>query len=122
MILRPTKEGNYKVVGEAYCDGFMNGEALLGPLPDSFEIVKRYNPKADTWDWAYMNPKTGIFQVEDPRLGPMPSGWSIQSHEEEEFLQRFKNDETGEVTWDDPRLTLEALRKRGVPLQVFTLV
>jgi hypothetical protein len=30
IVLRPTIDGRYKVVGEAYCDGFMDAEALLG--------------------------------------------------------------------------------------------
>jgi hypothetical protein len=121
MVLRPTKEGNYKVVGEAYCDGFIDGKALFGPFPDSFEVVSRHSPSEDAWRPAYLNRKTGVFQAEDPRLGPMPSGWSIKSHENEEFVQWFVNDETGEET-RDPRLSSEALRKRGVPLQVFNLV
>jgi len=121
IILRPTTNGGYKVVGEAYCDGFMDGEALLGPLPDFFKAVVRSDSK-NMWRWSYLNQKTGVFQAEDPRLGPLPGEWSIQSHKNEEFEQLFLNAETGNETWRDPRLTSEALRKRGVPLQVFDLV
>jgi hypothetical protein len=113
MILRPTQEGNYKLVGEAYCDGFMHGEALLGPLPDSFTAVFRHNPTHDTYVWAYLDQETGVF------------GWSIKSHKDEQFMQLFVNNQTGvtEVeTWGDPRLSWEALEKRGVPLQIFDLV
>jgi len=121
IILRPTTNGGYKVVGEAYCDGFMDGEALLGPLPDFFKAVFRSNSKNE-WRWSYLNQKTGVFQAEDPRLGPLPAEWSVKSHEDDELIQLFLNDETGNETWHDPRLTSEALRKRGVPLQVFDLV
>ncbi|KAF8849413.1 HET-domain-containing protein, partial [Acephala macrosclerotiorum] len=33
MILRLVEDNKYKVVGEAFCQGFSNGEGLLGPLP-----------------------------------------------------------------------------------------
>jgi hypothetical protein len=125
MILRPTQEGNYKLVGEAYCDGFMHGEALLGPLPDSFNAVFRHNPTNSTFRWAYLDQETGVFQAEDPRLGPLPDGWSIKSHKGEQYAQLFVNNQTGVTrveTWDDPRLGWEALEERGVPPQVFDLV
>lgn len=125
MILRPTQEGNYKLVGEAYCDGFMHGEALLGPLPDSFNAVFRVNPTDGTYGWAYLDQETGVFQAEDPRLGPLPPGWAIKSHKNEQFEQLFVNNQTGVTkveTWDDPRLSWEALEKRGVPLQIFDLI
>jgi hypothetical protein len=125
MILRPTQEGNYKLVGEAYCDGFMHGEALLGPLPDSFTAVFRHNPTNGDYFWAYLDQETGVFQAEDPRLGPLPPGWSIKSHKNEQFWQIFVHNQTGVArvkTSRDPRLSWEALEKRGVPLQVFDLV
>jgi hypothetical protein len=33
LVLRPSSGGRYGIIGEAYCDGFMDGEALLGPIP-----------------------------------------------------------------------------------------
>jgi hypothetical protein len=127
IILRPTQDGSYKFIGEAYCDGCMHGEALLGPLPDSFETVWRYdyNPECGYFRWAYRNKETGKFQPEDPRLGPLPLEWSYGSHPEDEFWQAFVKDNPGnprEVTLWDPRLSSEALRRRGVPLRVFELV
>jgi hypothetical protein len=125
MILRPTQEGNYKLVGEAYCDGIMHGEALLGPLLDSFNAILRHNPTNGSLEWAYLDQETGVFQAEDPRLGPLPDGWSIKSHKGEQYAQLFVQNQTGVTrvqTWDDPRLSREALEKRGVPLQVFDLV
>jgi hypothetical protein len=123
MMLRPTTEG-YMVIGEAYCDGHMHGEALLRPLPDSFEAIWRYDDNMGDpyYRWAYRSRETGLFQVEDPRLGPLPEGWTVKSHEREEFWQMFVNDNSGEETRFDPRLTSEELRKRGVPIQVFDLI
>ncbi len=103
----------------------MHGEALLGPLPDSFNAVFRHTPTNGSFGWAYLDQETGVFQAEDPRLGPLPDGWSIMSHKNEQYKQLFVNDQTGVTrvkTWDDPRLSWEALEKRGVPLQVFDLV
>jgi hypothetical protein len=120
MVLRPTKDGSYKVVGQAYYDGFMDGEALLGPLPDSFKVAYRFYRNGR--EWAYLNQETGVFQAEDPRLGPLPFGWRLETHQNGDSGQWFINNETGEKSKTDPRLTSEALRKRGVPLQVFDLV
>ena len=40
MLLRPTKYG-YSVVGACYVQGFMDAEALLGPLPEDWKRVPR---------------------------------------------------------------------------------
>jgi hypothetical protein len=124
MILRSNADGSYKLVGAAYCDGFMTGEALLGPLPNSFEAIRRNdeNIVSAEFRWVYLHNETGKFQIEDPRKGQLPPGWEIRSHIEDQFWQLFANEETGEETWGDPRLTSKELRKRGVPLQVFNLV
>jgi hypothetical protein len=121
LVLRTCSEGGYEVVGEAYCDGFMVGEALLGPFPHPFVPRRRYDG-SESWYWGYLNQETGLFQAEDPRLGPLPPGWSLRSHLSEEFEQWIVNDETGEQAFPDPRLTSEALRKRGVPLEEFVLI
>jgi len=121
VVLRPRSEGGYEVIGEAYCDGFMDGEALLGPFPRSFVPRYRYDG-TESRSWGYLNQETGLFQAEDPRLGPLPPGWSLRSHPSEEFEQWIVNDETGEQAFPDPRLTSEALRKRGVPLEEFVLI
>lgn len=65
MILRPTKTGYYEVIGEAYCDSFIDGEALLGPFHDSFTPVLRYLPGFGVV-WAYLDQQKGIIQAEDP--------------------------------------------------------
>jgi hypothetical protein len=43
MVLRPSGNGNYLLVGEAYCDAVMWVEVFLGPLPEDFEGVQNYN-------------------------------------------------------------------------------
>jgi hypothetical protein len=46
----------------------------------------------------------------------------VKPHATADFKQWIVNDETGEEAFPDPRLTSEALRKRGVPLQEFVLI
>ena len=66
IILRAKNDNYYEVIGQAYCEGLMDGEALLGPLPDHYEMVT-----TEPW-WPFMDHKTGNNQAEDPRLGPLP--------------------------------------------------
>jgi hypothetical protein len=72
MIFREGRNDTYQVIGEAYLDGFMECQALLGPLPDPFEYIRHYNEPDDTWYDVCFNRKTGLVQVEDTRLGPLP--------------------------------------------------
>lgn len=62
--------------------------------------------------------------AEDPRLShvPLPQGWTFDARDKAEYFQPFLNYETQEVTARDPRLTLNALRDRGVNLEEFDLI
>jgi hypothetical protein len=122
MVLRPTTNNQYQFVGEAYYYEAMSwtDDALFGPLPGSYELIVR---TADRKEYpAYIDRTTGFITPEDPRLGPLPQGWNLYPHERSLFRLQFKNDETGQSTRKDPRLSPEALKKRGVKLQVFDLV
>ena len=123
LILRPNDAQTYKVVGECYIDGFMEGEALLGALPTNWQRVLRFFPDLGTRYSAFTNVHTGIVQVEDPRLGPLPAGWRISDHSKKHAYNLFSNEELGVTgTLADPRLSPEALRARGVNLQEIRLV
>ena len=122
MILRPVENGQYQVVGESYCHGVADGEALLGTLSNGWEVRRRIIDFDHSCWWFYLNPETGKGQVEDPRLGPLPKKWRKKSHDYENFWAIFVNDETGEEAWRDPRLKPEALVERGIELRVFDLV
>ncbi len=123
MILRPCKQDYYRVVGGAYCEDIMDGEALLGPLPEGFRIVWRYNESTQVWYQSFLEKKSDKFYAEDPRLGKLPRGWRKDEHPNEEFFSRFVNDETsGDIVYFDPRLAPEALRERGVKLEEFKLI
>ncbi|KAL9018203.1 MAG: hypothetical protein Q9185_004476 [Variospora sp. 1 TL-2023] len=122
MVLRPTDDGSFLVVGECYVQGLMDGEALLGPLPSNWRRVSRFYEETKTsWD-AFNDRDRGIWQVEDPRLGPLPEGWCEQEHPKQHLYARFRDKTTDVVDWHDPRLLPSSLRDRGVELQEFNLV
>jgi hypothetical protein len=124
FILRPADFGYSQFVGEAYCHGFMDGEALLGPLPERFQLVRKLEENTNTHWWSHMDRETESFYCEDPRLGELPSGWRRRGHLSEKSWSWFVNEETGEEMKDrgDLRLTAKALKQIGVDLKVFKLV
>ncbi|KAI0200163.1 hypothetical protein F4808DRAFT_429912 [Astrocystis sublimbata] len=126
MILRPRPASTeFEIIGEAYTDGFMEGEGLLGPFPPGFEPVHGFDddvrqPWRKTMDW-----NTGELHQEDPRLpDSLPSGWERRPHAYDKVDISFVNTTTGEVREGgmDPRLNEENLIAMGVPIQRFTLV
>ena len=122
LVLRPCGDGSYKVMGECYIDGFMDGAAYLGPLPTKWQRTARYFEGFATNYYTFVNLQTGEFQVEDPRSGPLTAGWYISDHERKDALNLYANDETGVRTRFDPRMTPEALTARGVEMREFQLV
>lgn len=92
--LRPVGQGKWQVVGETYLNGFSDGEGLLGPLPDGVRVVSRLDN--DMESWAYLNEKTGVLDIEDPRLGPLQSPWSRKKYSEDGRWTWYLNTETGE--------------------------
>jgi len=124
MILRPTREGNFKVVGEAYYDEIANGEALMGPIHDPFKLVSKWYAPEQAHHFAFLNTENNSYQWVDPRLSelPLPVGWRKKKHKMEEWIQLFMNDITREETNFDPRLTAESLRERGVDIQTLNLI
>lgn len=124
IVLRPTMDNMYQVIGDAYCQGYMNGEALLGPLPESWEGVEVYNNERGTKRIVFRNQHTGEIQSIDPReaLIPLPEGWEIR--EDGSGVEYFYEPRSGESRSlrRDPRFDPEELLKRGVKLREFTLV
>ncbi|KAK0510554.1 hypothetical protein JMJ35_006986 [Cladonia borealis] len=122
LVLRPCGDGYHKVVGDCYIDGFMEGAACLGPLPSKWQLVSRYFEEFSGYYINFLDHQTGKFQIEDPRLGLLPAGWYICDHEEKDAWSLYANDETGEETFFDPRMSPEALTARGVEMREFQLV
>ena len=123
LLLRPLPNGNYRVIGECYIHGLMNGEALLGPLPNGWKPVRILEEELGYVD-GFHNMDTGEHSFVDPRLGSLPPGWSLEDPQRRAgWSNWFVNYETGdEMDWpQDPRMTAEALEAQGVSLQDFIL-
>lgn len=125
MVLRPTDDGHYTVVGECYVHGLMESEALLGPLPAHWERIFRYDEGTERDYDVFVDRRRGIYQPEDPRFGPLPEGWYREEHPKQHLYTWFRHPtrEDDVFTSDnDPRMLPESLRERGVELQEFALI
>ncbi|KAK6827423.1 hypothetical protein PG987_010764 [Apiospora arundinis] len=119
------EEDTFRVVGHVYVGGIMNGEVLLGQIPDPWRVM--HDPFYEDW-------KEGIF-YENSETGEVTHGWikyrSRRSGRAVAWVRRdidpaiccqFKNKVTGELINYDPRMTSEALIERGVAVQEISLV
>ncbi|KAL9036475.1 MAG: hypothetical protein Q9180_004280, partial [Flavoplaca navasiana] len=122
MVLRPAGNGEYLVVGEAYVDGLMTGEAFLGPLPSHWQYVCRYDETTERRWKAFIDRVRNKCQSEDPRLGPLPEGWVEEEHPKQHLYAKYRNVEEDYTTCHDPRMLPSALRARNVELTEFKLV
>lgn len=111
MILRKLKSGRYTIVGAAYVQVIMDGEAFLGPVPPTHDRVIQIEEEKDGYLYAYRNRETGHISLADPRLGPS-EGWIHNRHE------RVIDPSANQI---DPRHTAAVLKKRGVDLRVIEI-
>ncbi|OBT60706.1 hypothetical protein VE03_09844 [Pseudogymnoascus sp. 23342-1-I1] len=121
MILRPKGSNQYEVIGPCFVHGLMLGEALKPPLESPWKDVL---PVTRGWALSYLiNPETGELLKSDPRLGLLPTAW-----EEETTLDPFlppflfKNNEDGQISVNDPRMSAEAIKQRGIELETLELI
>jgi hypothetical protein len=137
MISRLTKDNQFRVVGETLCHGFMDGETLLGPLPNGIERVRQWNKQLHRDTWTCIDRSTGLL-FPDLRLSGLPH--SSENEEFEEFPQSQRSEELESVqssgndegewesvsldesedewwNYDGPKLTYGALLERGVDLR-----
>ena len=125
MVLRKDLNESYKVIGPVYYDGIMDGEAILGSLPEHFESVEVVHPQLVErgLELCFRDRRNGEIQTEDPRLGPIPDGWQKQDSWSQGI--RFS------YIWDgsklhhpveDPRLDLDALEAGGLQVDTFNIV
>jgi hypothetical protein len=85
MVFRKASNGYFRVVGEAYLDGFMTSEALFGRLEDGWVRMSRFDDEIKAYWPAYLNTMTRQIQCEDSRLGRLPERWRVQGHVEEKL-------------------------------------
>lgn len=127
----------YRLKGDCYVHGFKNSEAFLGPLP--------VLPSGGVWSYQFKYIQ-GSYEVvftngevitqSDPRLGILPEGWKkgytkyggLQLHRTEYDSNgtmrqlMFQHMSTGKINSFDPRMTLAALKQRGVILEDIIIV
>ena len=63
----------YKVVGECCLDKLTKRAAILGPLPEDYELVIRLVKEQKALFNAYLNRRSGEFQLKDPRFEKLRS-------------------------------------------------
>lgn len=126
MLIRPVDESKdeFGLIGICFVPGLLDGERLLGPLPDNWKLQMIF--KNGSYVPTYINTSTGNSQPEDPRLPPLDPNWVKITRERTQddpyFFQWFKDQERGLIMNSDPRLLPTALEKRGVVLDYFKLV
>ena len=112
MLLRPTPNSQYEVVGSCYVHSLMNGEALFGPIPEPFQPICVLDEGKRLFFWGLVDHRTGKVQYNDPRIESLPRDDS--------------NEAVPMVLFPDGsqqrRLTSEMIKKRGVKLQSFDLI
>ncbi|KAF2966662.1 hypothetical protein GQX73_g6923 [Xylaria multiplex] len=126
VVLRKQNDGNYKFVGPCYLHGASDGNTLLGPLPTPWRVQRFPNSNGHYLVCRFYNPDTGVLCDEDPRLEPLGEDWERLelrdwTADDPEIFQEFRHKPTGKIIKSDPRLSPEALRKRGVALETFSL-
>jgi hypothetical protein len=88
----------------------MDAECLLGKFRGPHRV--RINLEGDMW--TTFNTKTSQLDTEDARLGPLPPGWMALDK------GRYQNEVV--ITENDPRWSVDSLRKRGVKLEELDLI
>jgi len=123
-MLRPENPEGFRVVGDCYVHGLSDSTAILGPLMEPWHVRNEYD-SAGFWIPLYYNSNSGTTTLEDPRLPPLAPEWErIRSERvrgDPEVFGRFKNTITEKVVNSDPRLLPDALKERGLDIQVFNL-
>jgi hypothetical protein len=122
VLRKNTTDSTFQIIGHSYLHRFMDGEALVGPLPKPW-IAKREVGPFGTWQPRFYNSDTlkAVGLEADPRLGPVSDDWENLENDDPHRIQKWKNKGTGETINSDPRLLPQALIKRGVKLQTFAL-
>ncbi|KAI1280101.1 heterokaryon incompatibility protein-domain-containing protein [Xylaria sp. FL0933] len=127
VVLRRQDSNNYTLVGVCYLHGISDGDALLGPLPKPWRVQRFLDASGQFGICRVFNEETKTLQDEDPRLEPLGSEWERlegrpRTAEDPQVFQEFRHRVTGEVRKSDPRLSPDALRRRGVSLEIFSLI
>jgi len=109
LVIRPVgaDSAQYQVVGESYMDSFMTAEAILGPLPDHYRHLEKFDAEEGAHKSAFFDSRTSKTQPEDPR-------WELLLGEDYEERLKLK----GMTGADEKTLMLtEVLKAREIELE-----
>ncbi|KAI0192103.1 heterokaryon incompatibility protein-domain-containing protein [Xylaria flabelliformis] len=126
MIVRPSQSGDgFKIIGPCQLHGIMDGEAILGDVPDPWK-VEFYRDDMGVSVPHFRNTETDQLTTEDPRLGPLPDGWERVKRDrrvnDPRWFDCFVNKVSGETLNADPRMREGELKERGITLKNFKIV
>jgi hypothetical protein len=112
MILRPLLSDkdsharkSFNVVGDAYCAGIMDGEAILGPLPEHLQCQLDAHANNSKFPFRIRDMQTGVVQPCDSRIASVFG--DIQDQVDED---------------GDLNIEFHALRRADIPVQKVCLV
>lgn len=110
VVLRKTEGARYQVVGECYMDGIMDGELLLGVLPENLRKEAYLNREDGFWYDRWIDSVTKEVRYRDPRL-----------------TKYVREGEKNDLVWigtsfHRPFLTSERLKEVDVEIRSFDLV
>ncbi|KAI1321535.1 hypothetical protein F5Y16DRAFT_68813 [Xylariaceae sp. FL0255] len=114
LILRPTGESDHLVIGPCRMHGVSDGEAVLGPLPET--IKRQFNFRERVYE--FVNTETAVRSNYDPRLEPLESlGVDLSDHR-----KLIEQGCGAAYLYVDPDTLRSFLEQRGVELQHVNLV
>ena len=121
MLLRtgPPHGEKFKIVGVCYLHGFMDLEAILGPLPEGC-LVQLVGPCDDPWDMRFFWNRNGKSKLsaQDPRLERTYEGWTSNRMKESDGAIIWQHVASGIKAMSDPRHTdVGFLKKRGIAIR-----
>ncbi|KAI9706953.1 MAG: hypothetical protein M1820_004539 [Bogoriella megaspora] len=117
MVLRPVRperlpsDHKYRVVGECYLHHMMQGEVVLGELPNQIHARLDVDDVDGLRIAGFMNEETMVMQKEDPRIASFLSTLVERDILTEPTLQNFEK--TG---------AMNVLVKVGLRVQIFDLI
>ena len=68
IVLRELENGKFEVVGSCFVHGFNWGEAILGPLPNQYTVIPRFEETRHGYIPYYLHTETGSASMWDPRI------------------------------------------------------
>ena len=110
MVLRPYGDHGYQLVGPSYVPGIVDGDGLLGPLPDNIRMFKVPRRGGSVYTTGFMDRTSGAISFADPRLSSLTENY-------DRFVCALEENPFSRVN-----LSPDILRERGVDMVCFDLV